>query len=126
MLEPSCKQTSLCYLYPTLSIADGEWTPWSEWTACSASCGPGTRFRTRECDDPPPQYGGRDCVGESNETCSCNEQECAGKPFSKKCTSIYSAMLTIEFLKYLSDFHTGRGALEFSPPGLSSSPFPEL
>eukprot|EP01029_Cantina_marsupialis_P006584 TRINITY_DN1727_c0_g1_i7.p1 TRINITY_DN1727_c0_g1~~TRINITY_DN1727_c0_g1_i7.p1 ORF type:complete len:3929 (+),score=1599.98 TRINITY_DN1727_c0_g1_i7:991-12777(+) len=35
---------------------------WSEWTACSASCGGGIRTASRECDNPAPMYGGDECV----------------------------------------------------------------
>lgn len=41
---------------------------WSEWSACSAACGDGTR--TRSCTNPALQNGGAACVGESSEPCN--------------------------------------------------------
>jgi len=41
-----------------------EWTPWAEWSSCSATCGGGRRERSRECQKIGP--GGRvlGCQGE--------------------------------------------------------------
>nr|XP_022294190.1 A disintegrin and metalloproteinase with thrombospondin motifs adt-1-like [Crassostrea virginica] len=50
---------------------DGNWTQWSVWSACSASCGNGTRNRSRQCADPAPAHGGRDCDGARTETQDC-------------------------------------------------------
>ena len=51
----------------------------SVFSACSETCGGGTRIRT--CTNPEPRNGGRGCVGESQET--CNTQACAG---TKSCS----------------------------------------
>lgn len=40
---------------------DGGLSQWSNFTACSTSCGDGIRTRTRSCTSPRPQYGGRNC-----------------------------------------------------------------
>ena len=40
----------------------------SPFSACSKTCGGGTRIRT--CTNPEPRNGGRDCVGQSQETCN--------------------------------------------------------
>ena len=53
----------------TLATVDGGW---SEYGACSAACGGGTRTRT--CTNPMPANGGADCVGEASE--ACNTQAC--------------------------------------------------
>ena len=46
---------------------------------CSATCGPGTKVRTRECDSPAPRYGG-ECTGNGQETAPCTIRPC---PISK-------------------------------------------
>ena len=46
----------------------------SAFSACSKTCGGGTRIRT--CSNPEPRNGGRGCVGSSQET--CNTQACQG------------------------------------------------
>lgn len=53
---------------------NGTWLKWSDWTECTVTCGGGTSSRMRECDGP--YFGGEDCVGESNQTRSCNDFEC--------------------------------------------------
>ena len=82
MLNWSCKHSSLCH-YTALSVVDGGWSDWTDWTSCDAPCGGGMRDRSRECNNPPPQYGGKECAGSSNETEHCNEHECPSKPPSK-------------------------------------------
>ena len=41
---------------------------WSNWSACSASCGPGTQTRT--CTNPSPSNGGTACSGPSSQNCN--------------------------------------------------------
>lgn len=55
---------------------DGGYGPWSEWSDCSVSCGPGMRQRIRICDSPAPENDGRPCKeAEGTELDSClNEQ----------------------------------------------------
>ncbi|KXJ23074.1 Hemicentin-1 [Exaiptasia diaphana] len=50
---------------------DGNWGHWSSWSRCSVICGTGTRTRTRHCDNPAPQYGGKPCAGNSQSTENC-------------------------------------------------------
>ena len=64
--------------------------PWSEWSACSASCGGGTKSRDRVCD-------GDNCAGEPHEEKVCNTHycpieivdlsECTCKPGMYRCWS---------------------------------------
>ena len=44
----------------------GEFEQWSEWGACSTTCGEGTRTRTRNC------LGPYECVGSATQSELCN------------------------------------------------------
>jgi len=55
---------------------DGGWGEWSEWSECPVSCGGGENTRIRTCDNPVPEHGGADCVGDASETGPCNENPC--------------------------------------------------
>ncbi|XP_071981860.1 hemicentin-2 isoform X2 [Engystomops pustulosus] len=55
---------------------DGGWTGWSSWSQCSATCGDGTKQRTRSCFSPPPQNGGKTCIGKDVETETCQLPQC--------------------------------------------------
>ena len=57
----------------------GGWTPWSEWSGCSQSCGMGLKTRHRQCGNPAPAHGGNVCVGRD-----VDEQYCEDLP---KCDS---------------------------------------
>ena len=65
---------NLCYL------VDGNWAEWSEWSTCTKTCKQGKQSRTRECNSPSPEYGGKECDGEAKETQVCNQNvSCPGK-----------------------------------------------
>ncbi|XP_060086023.1 uncharacterized protein LOC132565398 [Ylistrum balloti] len=57
---------------------DGNWGNWSEYSACTnlnkadRKCGDGQRLRTRDCDNPAPQYGGATCPGSSSSSIPCS------------------------------------------------------
>ncbi|NXB77102.1 HMCN1 protein, partial [Donacobius atricapilla] len=55
---------------------DGKWSLWSSWSACSVSCGGGSRQRTRHCSDPAPQFGGHKCEGSDIQMDFCNSDPC--------------------------------------------------
>ncbi|KAL9971012.1 hypothetical protein ACROYT_G023488 [Oculina patagonica] len=69
-------QSTQCFLVDC--PVDGNYTTWSNWTACSATCGEGTTTRTRSCTNPPPLHGGRDCtdIGSNIEIQPCKNQDC--------------------------------------------------
>ena len=47
--------------------------------SCSMMWGPGTRTRTRLCDNPTPIHGGATCPGDGEETEDCQDAMCPGK-----------------------------------------------
>ena len=51
------------------------WEDFGEWSECSASCGGGTRTRTRVVSIPS-ENGGDECTGDATETENCETQEC--------------------------------------------------
>ncbi|XP_037547026.1 A disintegrin and metalloproteinase with thrombospondin motifs 14 [Nematolebias whitei] len=57
---------------------DGSWSAWSKFGSCSRTCGGGVRSRSRQCNNPPPAYDGRDCPGSAFDYQMCNTEECAG------------------------------------------------
>ena len=70
---------SLMVLPCRLWIVDGNWSEWSSWEECTRSCGRGNRTRTRTCNNPSVQHGGRPCEGTAVETIMCNVRPCPGK-----------------------------------------------
>ena len=69
-MKKSCQLNSLGKNISTVTVHGG-WSVWSQWSECSTTCGEGTQDRIRECNNPPPQYGGDDCPGEPTDTRQC-------------------------------------------------------
>ncbi|XP_028312307.1 A disintegrin and metalloproteinase with thrombospondin motifs 13 isoform X2 [Gouania willdenowi] len=57
-------------------MVHGSWSSWSKFSSCSRSCGGGVTFRTRQCNNPRPAFGGHECVGPETEAELCNQQNC--------------------------------------------------
>ncbi|XP_068752195.1 uncharacterized protein [Montipora capricornis] len=57
---------------------NGGYSEWSNFSECSATCNSGRKIRTRICNNPPPQYGGRNCTifGPNEETRDCFVKVC--------------------------------------------------
>ena len=52
------------------SKTDGNWSPWSDWSSCPKRCtkdGGSFIKRYRQCNMPPPMFGGKPCPGNSTE-----------------------------------------------------------
>lgn len=54
---------------------------------CPVTCGGEVQNRTRNCNNPLAQFGGKPCPGEGDETRSCNEAPYPCKPFLLKITN---------------------------------------
>ncbi|XP_006825050.1 uncharacterized protein LOC102803094 [Saccoglossus kowalevskii] len=59
-----------------LCPVDGGWSGWSDWSACSLTCGQGTRVRSRQCNNPVPTFGGTHCTGENTRVTECDIPDC--------------------------------------------------
>ncbi|BFZ25593.1 hypothetical protein BsWGS_28632 [Bradybaena similaris] len=49
----------------------GQWSQWTTWSSCSASCGIGSILRSRTCSNPPPVLCGTPCPGHTDERKTC-------------------------------------------------------
>uniref|UniRef100_A0A8C3YS46 Hemicentin-1 n=1 Tax=Catagonus wagneri TaxID=51154 RepID=A0A8C3YS46_9CETA len=61
---------------PKLCPVDANWSEWSPWEECTRTCGRGNRTRTRTCNNPSAQHGGRQCEGNAVEIIMCNLRPC--------------------------------------------------
>ncbi|KAM4693259.1 thrombospondin-2 [Discoglossus pictus] len=68
------RETKQCQGIPC--PVNGKWGPWSPWSGCSVTCGGGLRERSRLCNNPKPQHGGKKCAGDLKEKEMCNKQDC--------------------------------------------------
>ncbi|XP_069502497.1 SCO-spondin-like [Ambystoma mexicanum] len=72
----SCESGHLqCTADPSCRL-DGGWSPWAPWSPCNESCGEGVQHRSRECNNPTPQKGGRACLGSSEQQRDCRGTDC--------------------------------------------------
>ncbi|XP_022795623.1 uncharacterized protein LOC111334195 isoform X1 [Stylophora pistillata] len=70
------KEVRSCNTFPC--PVHGNYSSWSNFSRCSKSCGHGTMVRTRNCSNPTPKHGGKNCslLGHSKEVRSCNAFPC--------------------------------------------------
>ena len=71
------KKLFICYDI-CFFIVHGEWGSWGNYSECSITCGFGFKIRKRNCDSPPPQYGGNKCSGAigADYIYGCNRYPC--------------------------------------------------
>ena len=85
-LSTTCTQPDRLKGKPLLYVADnqfscinGQRSEWSPWTACSVTCGSGTRVSRRQCANPTPGRRGEQCNGEGVRMKSCHGPDCGGR-----------------------------------------------
>ncbi|XP_036608607.1 A disintegrin and metalloproteinase with thrombospondin motifs 13 [Trichosurus vulpecula] len=59
-----------------VSLVHGQWSSWGPPSTCSRTCGGGVITRRRQCNNPRPAFGGRDCAGADLKAELCNTQAC--------------------------------------------------
>nr|XP_047123579.1 uncharacterized protein LOC105846001 isoform X1 [Hydra vulgaris] len=64
------------FLESWICPAHGEWTQWSLWSSCKQPCQSSKQTRHRNCSNPLPKYGGRQCNGTDIEYKNCFSDEC--------------------------------------------------
>ncbi|KAL3852004.1 hypothetical protein ACJMK2_015693, partial [Sinanodonta woodiana] len=55
---------------------DGTWSAWTNYTACSKTCGGGIQFRSRQCSFQTGHPHGRDCIGNTSSSQECHTNLC--------------------------------------------------
>ncbi len=80
-----------------IDLSQPEWGEWSEFSACTQTCGTGVTMRNRTCQITENESG--HCVGKSEEMQLCNQQECKqiGKLF--KLNNEYIISIKLYFQK---------------------------
>lgn len=67
-------ETTWCRVIPCPT--HGGWSDWTNWTRCTKSCGNGITSRHRKCENPHPQHGGGNCIGDKQQSKHCSQQFC--------------------------------------------------
>ena len=82
-------------MYFLYYVVDGGWSNWSAVKNCSEHCGGGDIVKTRNCSNPAPLCGGKDCNGTTVIIEKCNTMDCIGLKI------LYTASNVIVYCTYI-------------------------
>ncbi len=91
----SSEETSGCEAARPCEPVNGGWTSWTRWTTCSKKCGRGTITRRRSCENPRPQNGGQECIGQKDQSRPCYLRKCSEEESPKR-LALQKTRLTTE------------------------------
>ncbi|XP_039975658.1 netrin receptor UNC5A isoform X3 [Xiphias gladius] len=75
-----------------LVYVDGGWSEWSKWSACGADC---SMWRSRECTQPSPGTGGKDCQGLDLQSLNCTSEQCPQTVSGAEDVALYIGMVAV-------------------------------
>ncbi|XP_057205899.1 netrin receptor UNC5A isoform X4 [Triplophysa rosa] len=71
---------------------DGGWSEWSKWTPCGVDC---TMWRSRECTQPTPGTGGKECQGLDVQSLNCTSEQCPQTASGAEDVALYVGIVAV-------------------------------